>query len=269
MIRLSGTRQTLQILLAGAVATTEPDVVCCFTDKPPLQPQKFLPGTRDTTTSGATAVDVCQAPENNTVREIDFLSLRNNDTASVTVTVRLNNNGTTRKIVVVTLLTLEQLLFTADSGWIVLDVNGNSKTSVSGTIIELDWTPTLTFATPGDLAVTYSARVGKSTKIGRLVHAEFNITTSAFTHTTASGLLQVTALPYTSNATVGYQAVGTLVWQGITKAGFTNVLPVVTNSATTILFSAVASASAATAAQTADVPTGGSVALIGSLTYIV
>ena len=59
------------------------------------------------------------------------------------------------------------------------------------------WTPTLTFATPGDLTVVYSSRIGTYTKVGRTVDYKCNIVTTTFTHTTASGLAIVTGIPFT------------------------------------------------------------------------
>jgi hypothetical protein len=127
------------------------------------------------------------------------------------------------------------------------------------------WTPVLTFGTPGDLSVTYSSQAGTYTKIGRQVTVIWNITTSAFTHTTASGTCNVTGLPFTNNATVS--ATGALTWQGITKAGYTDISAQVFTSASVITMRACASASAASVVAAADMPTGGSVILRGTLTY--
>lgn len=70
--------------------------------------------------------------------------------------------------------------------------NQAQETYLSGT-----WTPAITFATPGDLAVTYSTQTGQFFRIGAMVFVQFQITTSAFTHTTAAGNLRITGLPYT------------------------------------------------------------------------
>ena len=60
------------------------------------------------------------------------------------------------------------------------------------------FTPTLSFSTPGNLAVTYAIQKGRYTKIGRLVHYQINLQTSAFTHSTASGNLEISGLPFTA-----------------------------------------------------------------------
>lgn len=58
------------------------------------------------------------------------------------------------------------------------------------------WTPTLTCVTPGNLTVAYTTRNGFYTKVGRVVSLTFEIETSTFTHTTASGNLQITGVPF-------------------------------------------------------------------------
>lgn len=131
------------------------------------------------------------------------------------------------------------------------------------------WTPTLTFATPGDLSVAYTTRLGAHIKLGGLVVAFFNILTSSFTHTTASGNLQITGLPYTSKTLSGQLYFGSALWAGITKAGFTQIVPDVGSGTTTILFFGSASGSAISLVVAADVPTGGTVNLRGVVAYLV
>lgn len=70
------------------------------------------------------------------------------------------------------------------------------------------WTPTLTFATPGNLSVAYTTQSGQYTKIGRRVSVEAVIITSTFTHTTASGQLQITGLPFTVGSQSAAGAIG-------------------------------------------------------------
>ena len=53
--------------------------------------------------------------------------------------------------------------------------------------IEGTWSPTLTFATPGDLAITYASQFGLYQKVGNRVLFEVSLLSSAFTFTTASG----------------------------------------------------------------------------------
>lgn len=127
------------------------------------------------------------------------------------------------------------------------------------------WTPVLTFVTPGDLSVTYSTQTGTYTRYGRMVVATFNIATSAFTHTTASGNLNVTGLPFSSNVD---EWQGTCVWAGVTKANYTQVCCRLTGSSSTLVFTASGSGQALANIMTGDMPTGGTVRIFGTVTYL-
>lgn len=61
------------------------------------------------------------------------------------------------------------------------------------------FTPSLTFATPGDLAVTYTNQLGNYTKIGNRVFIHITLSTSSFTYTTASGIFRTAGFPFTVN----------------------------------------------------------------------
>lgn len=130
------------------------------------------------------------------------------------------------------------------------------------------WTPTVTFATPGNLAVTYSQRNAYYTKVGRLVSASLVIVTSAFTYTTASGALEITGLPFTAVNDANYIAYMPLIFGGINKAGYTGVYGAVFGNASQLLVFASGMGSAAVGVTTADVASGGTVVLGGVLNYV-
>lgn len=127
------------------------------------------------------------------------------------------------------------------------------------------WTPVLTFATPGDLSVTYSTQTGFYTKIGRTVVLQGTIFTSAFTHSTASGNLQITGVPF---AAVSSRSNASMRWQGITKASFTDVIAHISVGASAVEAFACGSGQSVTAIAPADTPSGGSVQLAFTLMYI-
>lgn len=129
------------------------------------------------------------------------------------------------------------------------------------------WTPVLTFATAGNLSVAYTTQLGRYILLGPIVIYWFNIVTSAFTHTTASGDCQITGLPYTAVNVTGLRNVGTLNWQGITKANYTDIAPHINANATTILLGASGSGQSLANIGTGDMPTGGSVILRGTGIY--
>lgn len=132
------------------------------------------------------------------------------------------------------------------------------------------WTPALTFATPGDLAVTYSMHMGDIIRTKDEIHATFNLVTSAFTWTTASGALRITGLPYTASTLAddsGFAWVGGLFFQGITKANYTQFCPAVLAADNIITITASGSGQAVSSVVAADVPSGGSVLLKGSVHF--
>lgn len=75
----------------------------------------------------------------------------------------------------------------------------DNRTYHAGTEIYVDapfsFTPQVTFATPGDMSVTYTQQVGQGYRIGKLVYFQISLT-FAVTHTTASGEFRITGLPF-------------------------------------------------------------------------
>jgi hypothetical protein len=126
---LDATTRKLQALLSGAAATTNPQVIASWVD---TTTTAVTPGVTPSNLNGGTAVDIVAAPGGSTYRKITFVSILNIDTASVTVTVRLNDNTTLYKIVTVTLLTNEMLCYSDSAGWYTLDASGNIKQAASG-----------------------------------------------------------------------------------------------------------------------------------------
>lgn len=132
------------------------------------------------------------------------------------------------------------------------------------------FTPTLTFATPGDLAVTYTTRVGDCTIQGREVHGSFRIVTTVttgFTFTTAAGNLNITGFPITPSSDSGFVWDGACTWGGITKAGYTNIVCTLAAGSPIILLTASGSGVAPATITAADMPTGGNVVLRGNFRF--
>lgn len=83
------------------------------------------------------------------------------------------------------------------------------------------WTPTLSFATPGDLSVVYSRQLGYIWAMGNMVKAIGSIITTTFTYTTAAGNNQILGLPYAGKTATGLVQVGECLADGWTKANYT------------------------------------------------
>ena len=131
------------------------------------------------------------------------------------------------------------------------------------------WTPTITFATPGDLSVAYAAsgQIGRYTRIGNLMHVTGRIVTSTFTHTTAAGALKIGGLPTAVTVISNFSWPGALEWRGITKATYTDIVVYGVAGETNLQVGASGSGVAADDVVAADMPTGGTVVLIFDCTY--
>lgn len=125
------------------------------------------------------------------------------------------------------------------------------------------WTPTITFAVPGDLALTYAVRVGRYYPISsNLMLVLFTVSTASFNYTTASGNLQVTGLPFSQGTPVGILSRGTMTFGGINKIGYSQVTPVLTAATPNIFtFNGNGMNVPPSVVSTVDVPSGGMVAL--------
>ena len=145
--------------------------------------------------------------------------------------------------------------------------NASSNVNTLDDYEEGTWTPVLTFVTAGDLSVAYASRVGTYTKIGNIVSATVDISTSTFTHTTASGNLRVTGLPFTAKTLTGYQAFGAGSVAGYTKAGYTAVAPRASSNTSFLDFLAQGTGVALAALSTGDMPTGGTVVIAYTIEY--
>jgi len=89
--------------------------------------------------------------------------------------------------------------------------------------LNLNWTPTFTCVTPGDLTIVYSDQIGRARQIGNRIDFNLRITTSTFTHTTASGKITI-SLPVTAEATPGNNsACSTIVGPWTAPANYTQL----------------------------------------------
>ena len=74
----------------------------------------------------------------------------------------------------------------------IRDATGSIPLMEAGT-----WTPSLRADTPGSSNIVYSSQVGTYAKIGRRLFVDFNIVTTTFDLTGASGTMRILGLPYT------------------------------------------------------------------------
>ena len=126
MIRLDNTDRSLKAVLAGAAAT-QPDVVVAFKEKSTKAFPPAKAGTILSKTNSTTAVTICPAPQNLTVREIDAILLKNNNAALVTATINYNDNGSDFPLIKADVGPSETLFFARGYGWRVMDAKGKIK----------------------------------------------------------------------------------------------------------------------------------------------
>jgi hypothetical protein len=112
----------------------------------------------------------------------------------------------------------------------------------------------------------FTAQVGWYTKIGNrvMVHGAVNGTP---TNGTAAGNLQLTGLPFTSNATASSGTRFSVEFQGYTKANFTQINIAVGPSATIATFKASGSGQVTATLVVGDIPSGGAMVVAFSGVY--
>lgn len=125
----------------------------------------------------------------------------------------------------------------------------------------------LTFATPGDLNYVGTCPY-RYTRQGRLCTLTFELDSTTFTWATASGFLRLTGLPFTASASSTTSAYGVLaLFRGITKASYTQFMVRAVGGQTYLQLYASGQGQAPASVVASDMPSGGTVALYGSITY--
>lgn len=239
---LDGTTKTIQAVMSGAAATSNPDFTVAYADS---TSSSLTEGSNDGALNGTTAVTLVSAPSASTRRVVKWLTIQNKDTAAVTVTVTFNNSTgpTTRQIAKVTLQPNDT--WTTDG---TFDSSGNMKTVVGSVNLATQVTGTLPVANGGTGVTT-------STGSGSVVLSTSPTLTTPLLGTPTSGTL--------SNCTVdGTNSVGFRTAPQ-TSGGASAYTLVLTDSGKSIIFTGGSTA-------TLTVPTNASVAFpIGTTILVV
>lgn len=162
MIILDSTTESLEILLAGAITTSQLPFTASYADHNAAAPS-FTPISSDGQTNGTTAVTLVPSPVASVQRQVKRLNVYNADTAAATVTIRLNNGGTFRIQRVITLLPGEVIEYEDSRGFTIYDASGAAKTAQTlfqtGTYILAQRTTNQTFAAGAFTTVVYQTEV--------------------------------------------------------------------------------------------------------------
>jgi hypothetical protein len=132
---LDATTRTLEVLLDAAPATSQLPVVATYADTAFAGANPWVPGSSNALTNGVTAVTVVAAPAASAQRQVEQLTVRNDDTAARVVTLQYNDNGTRRKVLTPTLLPGEVLQYTHAGGLCTLAADGSKKVTWSAPLI--------------------------------------------------------------------------------------------------------------------------------------
>ena len=131
---LDAVTKKLEILLGGAITTNQLTFQCEWVD---VTASASTPGTNGGLTNGATAVDLVPVPGASTQRIINGINIYNADTVPQTVTVRFNDNATTRVLKTTTLAVGDTLSWSLPEAWEQIDSSGNIKsTPLTGSFIK-------------------------------------------------------------------------------------------------------------------------------------
>jgi hypothetical protein len=128
---------------------------------------------------------------------------------------------------------------------------------------------TLTCGTPGNLSVATSLAKYDYIQRGPKFSGSLELLTSAFTWTTASGNVILSGFPFTGATGLSTNPTGTLYFQGITKANYTQFSLVASATSSQLLIGCSGSGQAFATLQIGDMPSAGTVKLAGSIEVIV
>jgi hypothetical protein len=226
---LDGTTKTIQAVMSGAAATSNPDFTVAYADS---TSSSLTEGSNDGALNGTTAVTLVSAPAASTRRVVKWLTIQNKDTAAVTVTVTFNNSTgpTTRQIAKVTLQPNDT--WTTDG---TFDSSGNIKTVVGSVNLATQVTGTLPVAN-GGTGVTTSTGSGSvvlSTSPTLTTPVLGTPTSGTLSNCTVDGTNKVGYIgaPQSTNTTVAASDAGKHIY---ITGGSTATLTVNTNATTAI-----------------------------------
>jgi hypothetical protein len=128
MIVLTETTDNLEIVLGGSVTTNQLPVLASWRD---ITTTAYTAGRTQSATNNTTDVVIVASPASSTQRVVDYISVYNNDTATQTVTIKFDANGTERILFKGVITAGARLEYTDKNGFSAYNPDGSLKTSNS------------------------------------------------------------------------------------------------------------------------------------------
>jgi len=125
MILLQDINDSIEILLGGVVTTNQLPFYTAWVD---TDTTTFAPGQSNGASNSTSVVTVLSSPAAGLIRTLKYLSIYNADTVVATLTVRFNDNTTTRILTKVILQVGDRLEYTDTIGFRVITSTGVLKT---------------------------------------------------------------------------------------------------------------------------------------------
>lgn len=125
MLILQNTTDTIQIVLGGAVTANQLQCVSSYRDIAFTPSDAFTPLRNVVNTNDTTDVNIVAAPAASTYRVIDYIGVYNNDTASATVTIKYDANGTEYILWKGVVASTQRLEYTDGNGFELKDLGGS------------------------------------------------------------------------------------------------------------------------------------------------
>jgi hypothetical protein len=125
MLILTQTTDSLQVVLSAS-ATIEAQ---CFVSYRNTTSSAITPLRTVTNTNDTTAVTLVPAPSASNQRIVDYISIYNANSSSITPTVLFNDNGTTYPLFSATILPGEKIEYHEGAGFSVIGFNGGAKST--------------------------------------------------------------------------------------------------------------------------------------------
>jgi hypothetical protein len=179
---ITNTNEVIELILGGNVVTSQASFLSAYNE---ISSSGMTPYETNGVSNNTTAVTIMGSPSSGNQRQLREVNIRNNDTASITLTIRYNNTTNTRTIYRVVLQPNETLLYTQDNGWYVYDVNGMKKLSTTHVVQTANLKmPDLFFGTTGSTTTLSNNNyaiisLGKADKSYTQITFNYRISTAA------------------------------------------------------------------------------------------